>query len=281
MQLALHRHRVKPSSGASWCRQDVCAWRPATFRPWENVWGKPGSLWHQRASASLLPTQVVQPGTPYFYVELDTGEKLFHRIRGSFPLQFGRWVRHFLYPSISPFPPFLSPAPFLPSSFLPPSSFLLSPFPPSPFPPFSLSPILFLPSPCSPRHRALCRALMPSVRQGGAGQRCPAGAPSALRLAQLHGGPARGGGAGQRLPSRLPALRLRLAGLTSERRAGGRRADAAIKAELRARSCVRRHGAGRGAWAPPGPRRRGAAGTAGGRLRAVGDARPPGHRRLR
>ncbi|XP_072197050.1 CWF19-like protein 1 isoform X3 [Excalfactoria chinensis] len=37
-------------------------------------------------------TQVVHPGTPYFYVELDTGEKLFHRIRGSFPLQFGRAV---------------------------------------------------------------------------------------------------------------------------------------------------------------------------------------------
>ncbi|XP_065605270.1 CWF19-like protein 1 isoform X1 [Cyrtonyx montezumae] len=37
-------------------------------------------------------TQVVRPGTPYFYVELDTGEKLFHRIRGSFPLQFGRAV---------------------------------------------------------------------------------------------------------------------------------------------------------------------------------------------
>ncbi|NXG51521.1 C19L1 protein, partial [Psilopogon haemacephalus] len=36
--------------------------------------------------------QVVQPGTPYFYVELDTGEKLFHRIRGRFPLHFGRSV---------------------------------------------------------------------------------------------------------------------------------------------------------------------------------------------
>ncbi|XP_066180405.1 CWF19-like protein 1 isoform X4 [Sylvia atricapilla] len=36
--------------------------------------------------------QVAQPGTPYFYVELDTGEKLFHRIRGRFPLQFGREV---------------------------------------------------------------------------------------------------------------------------------------------------------------------------------------------
>ncbi|XP_051655644.1 CWF19-like protein 1 [Manacus candei] len=37
-------------------------------------------------------SQVAQPGMPYFYVELDTGEKLFHRIRGRFPLQFGRAV---------------------------------------------------------------------------------------------------------------------------------------------------------------------------------------------
>ncbi|MEE6477310.1 hypothetical protein FKM82_011469 [Ascaphus truei] len=36
--------------------------------------------------------QIVQPGTPYFYVELDSGEKLFHRIKKSFPLQFGREV---------------------------------------------------------------------------------------------------------------------------------------------------------------------------------------------
>lgn len=36
--------------------------------------------------------QIVQPGTPYFYVELDTGEKLFHRIKKNFPLQFGRYV---------------------------------------------------------------------------------------------------------------------------------------------------------------------------------------------
>lgn len=132
-----------------------------------------------------------------------------------------------------------------------------------PFPVCLSSPPLFsfplfvpsppLPSPCCSQPRALCRALMSSVLQGGAGQRCPAGAPSALRLAQLHGGPDRGGGAGQRLPSRLPALRLRLAGLTSERRAGGRHDDAAIKVELRARSCVRRHGAGRGTRATPGP----------------------------
>lgn len=42
--------------------------------------------------APRLPPQVAQPGAPYFYVELDTGEKLFHRIRGRFPLHFGRWV---------------------------------------------------------------------------------------------------------------------------------------------------------------------------------------------
>uniref|UniRef100_A0A8C8SC16 CWF19-like protein 1 n=1 Tax=Pelusios castaneus TaxID=367368 RepID=A0A8C8SC16_9SAUR len=36
--------------------------------------------------------QIAQPGTPYFYIELDTGEKLFHRIKKNFPLQFGREV---------------------------------------------------------------------------------------------------------------------------------------------------------------------------------------------
>ncbi|XP_044518811.1 CWF19-like protein 1 isoform X1 [Gracilinanus agilis] len=36
--------------------------------------------------------QIAQPGAPYFYVELDTGEKLFHRIKKSFPLHFGREV---------------------------------------------------------------------------------------------------------------------------------------------------------------------------------------------
>ncbi|XP_054826127.1 LOW QUALITY PROTEIN: CWF19-like protein 1 [Eublepharis macularius] len=36
--------------------------------------------------------QIVQPGAPYFYMELDTGEKLFHRVRRHFPLQFGREV---------------------------------------------------------------------------------------------------------------------------------------------------------------------------------------------
>ncbi|XP_058482037.1 CWF19-like protein 1 [Solea solea] len=36
--------------------------------------------------------QIAPPGTPYFYVELDSGEKLFYRIRKQFPLQFGREV---------------------------------------------------------------------------------------------------------------------------------------------------------------------------------------------
>ncbi|XP_019753225.1 CWF19-like protein 1 [Hippocampus comes] len=36
--------------------------------------------------------QIAPPGTPYFYVELDSGEKLFHRIQRNFPLQFGREV---------------------------------------------------------------------------------------------------------------------------------------------------------------------------------------------
>ncbi|XP_067915101.1 CWF19-like protein 1 isoform X1 [Heterodontus francisci] len=36
--------------------------------------------------------QIIQPGSAYFYVELDSGEKLFHRIKKQFPLQFGREV---------------------------------------------------------------------------------------------------------------------------------------------------------------------------------------------
>uniref|UniRef100_A0A8D2J9U2 CWF19-like protein 1 n=1 Tax=Varanus komodoensis TaxID=61221 RepID=A0A8D2J9U2_VARKO len=45
--------------------------------------------------------QIVQPGTPYFYVELDNGEKLFHRVGKNFPLQFGRFVS-FSYPGDPP-----------------------------------------------------------------------------------------------------------------------------------------------------------------------------------
>lgn len=36
--------------------------------------------------------QIVNQGAPYFYVELPNGEKLLHRIRRHFPLQFGREV---------------------------------------------------------------------------------------------------------------------------------------------------------------------------------------------
>lgn len=36
--------------------------------------------------------QIVSPGMPYFYVELENGEKLFNRIKKDFPLQFGREV---------------------------------------------------------------------------------------------------------------------------------------------------------------------------------------------
>ncbi|XP_078276031.1 CWF19-like protein 1 isoform X1 [Rhinoraja longicauda] len=36
--------------------------------------------------------QIIQPGSAYFYVELDNEEKLFHRIKKQFPLQFGREV---------------------------------------------------------------------------------------------------------------------------------------------------------------------------------------------
>ncbi|XP_061524294.1 CWF19-like protein 1 isoform X3 [Phycodurus eques] len=36
--------------------------------------------------------QIAPPGVPYFYVELDSGDKLFYRIQRNFPLQFGREV---------------------------------------------------------------------------------------------------------------------------------------------------------------------------------------------
>lgn len=38
-------------------------------------------------------TQLAEEGTPYFFVDLpDTKEKLFHRVRSGFPIQFGREV---------------------------------------------------------------------------------------------------------------------------------------------------------------------------------------------
>ena len=38
-------------------------------------------------------TQMAEPGTPYFFVELpDSSERLYHRVRSGFPIQFGREV---------------------------------------------------------------------------------------------------------------------------------------------------------------------------------------------
>ncbi|XP_019403246.1 PREDICTED: CWF19-like protein 1 isoform X3 [Crocodylus porosus] len=54
--------------------------------------GKRYVLFERNYRSQHLQLQIAQPGTPYFYVELDTGEKLFHRIKKNFPLQFGREV---------------------------------------------------------------------------------------------------------------------------------------------------------------------------------------------
>lgn len=47
---------------------------------------------HLYTTLYICILQITQPGAAYFYVELDTGEKLFHRIKKNFPLQFGRFV---------------------------------------------------------------------------------------------------------------------------------------------------------------------------------------------
>lgn len=36
--------------------------------------------------------QVVKDGVPFFHIELPDGQRLFHKIKGYFPLQFGRFV---------------------------------------------------------------------------------------------------------------------------------------------------------------------------------------------
>ncbi|XP_076356766.1 CWF19-like protein 1 [Tachypleus tridentatus] len=46
----------------------------------------------RKCSGDQLSLQIVSPGMPYFYVELENGEKLFNRIKKDFPLQFGREV---------------------------------------------------------------------------------------------------------------------------------------------------------------------------------------------
>lgn len=47
------------------------------------------SIWKAELNVCV---QIAPPGTPYFYVELDSGDKLFYRIQKHFPLQFGRWA---------------------------------------------------------------------------------------------------------------------------------------------------------------------------------------------
>lgn len=37
-------------------------------------------------------TQMAQPGTPYFYVELPNNVRLYHRVKSGFPIHFGREV---------------------------------------------------------------------------------------------------------------------------------------------------------------------------------------------
>ena len=38
----------------------------------------------------MILFQIVPSGAPYFYAEMPSGNKLLHRIKKNFPLQFGR-----------------------------------------------------------------------------------------------------------------------------------------------------------------------------------------------
>uniref|UniRef100_A0A2K6FMR0 CWF19-like protein 1 n=1 Tax=Propithecus coquereli TaxID=379532 RepID=A0A2K6FMR0_PROCO len=64
----------------------------ATLRRFFKSRGKRCVLFERNYKSHHLQLQIAQPGAAYFYVELDTGEKLFHRIKKNFPLQFGREV---------------------------------------------------------------------------------------------------------------------------------------------------------------------------------------------
>ncbi|XP_055280861.1 CWF19-like protein 1 isoform X2 [Moschus berezovskii] len=64
----------------------------ATLRRFFRSRGKRCVLFERNYKSHHLQLQIAQPGAAYFYVELDTGEKLFHRIKKNFPLQFGREV---------------------------------------------------------------------------------------------------------------------------------------------------------------------------------------------
>ncbi|XP_023598993.1 CWF19-like protein 1 isoform X3 [Myotis lucifugus] len=63
-----------------------------TLRKFFKSRGKRCILFERNYKSHHLQLQIAQPGAAYFYVELDTGEKLFHRIKKNFPLQFGREV---------------------------------------------------------------------------------------------------------------------------------------------------------------------------------------------
>ncbi|KAM8911586.1 CWF19-like protein 1 isoform 2-T2 [Lycaon pictus] len=63
-----------------------------TLRRFFKSRGKRCVLFERNYKSHHLQLQIAQPGAAYFYVELDTGEKLFHRIKKNFPLQFGREV---------------------------------------------------------------------------------------------------------------------------------------------------------------------------------------------
>ena len=45
--------------------------------------------------------QLAHPGVPYFIVEFDEGGSLFTRIKGRFPLQFGRYSCAIIYMLLS------------------------------------------------------------------------------------------------------------------------------------------------------------------------------------
>ncbi|NP_001290333.1 CWF19-like protein 1 isoform 2 [Homo sapiens] len=64
----------------------------ATLRRFFKSRGKWCVVFERNYKSHHLQLQIAQPGAAYFYVELDTGEKLFHRIKKNFPLQFGREV---------------------------------------------------------------------------------------------------------------------------------------------------------------------------------------------
>ncbi|RDD38916.1 CWF19-like protein 1 [Trichoplax sp. H2] len=54
--------------------------------------GETNSLTFQLLPSNIDLTKILSEGSPFFLVEFDDGEMLLHRIRGKFPLQFGRQI---------------------------------------------------------------------------------------------------------------------------------------------------------------------------------------------